>query len=198
MEHTEAVKTLACERYLLDELTPEDRDAFEEHYFGCAECAADVKAEAAIVSGVRAGKVRRQPRRWATWGATAAAAVLAVVVGYQNLTPAFQQARVLHPPSRSLTVSSFRNGQSEEKAEAIYGDVVTVDLDEVRGATGYLLEVVDAGGVVRASQHVSVAAGETANTVYLVPAHKLSSGSYSLRVKPEGAGHPSSLPFVVR
>jgi hypothetical protein len=119
---------------------------------------------------------------------------LAVVVGYQNL-PAPQQSRILHPPSRSLTVSSFRNGQSE-KAEAIYGDVVTVDIEEVRGATGYLLEVVDAGGVVRARQHIG--ADETANTVYLVPAHKLSSGSYSLRVKPEGAGHPSSLPFVVR
>jgi hypothetical protein len=196
MEHTEAVETLACERYLLHELTPEDRDAFEEHYFGCAECAADVKAEAAIVSGVRAGKVRRQPRPWATWSSVAAAAVLAVIVGYQNFTPAFQQARVLHPPSQALSTSSVRSAQGEQTIASLYGDVVTVDVDAVEGASGYTLEVVDSGGSSRASQHI--AAADAAKTVYLVPAHKLPPGSYSLKVKPEGAGQPSSVPFVVR
>ena len=196
MEHTEAVETLACERYLLDELTPEDREAFEEHYFGCAECAADVKAEAAIVSGVRARKVRRQPRRWATWSSAAAAAVLAVIVGYQNLTPAFQQARLLHPPSQALSTSLFRSGQGEQKVASLYGDVVTVDIDEVQGATGYTLKVVDSSGSTRASQYVPAAGALT--TVYLVPARKLPSGSYFLKVKPEGAGQPSSVPFVVR
>jgi len=196
MEHTEAVETLACERYLLDELTPEDREAFEEHYFGCAECAADVKAEAAIVSGVRARRVRRQSRRWATWSSAAAAAVLAVIVGYQNLTPAFQQARLLHPPSQALSISMFRSGQGEQKVASLYGDVVTVDIDEVQGATGYTLKVVDSSGSTRASQHITAA--DAATTVYLLPPHKLSSGSYFLRVKPEGAGQPSSVPFVVR
>jgi hypothetical protein len=196
MEHTEAVETLACERYLLDELTPEDRDAFEEHYFGCAECAADVKAEAAIVSGVRAGKVRRQPRLWATWSSVAAAAVLTVIVGYQNFTPAFQQARVLHPPSQALSTSSVRSAQGEQTIASLYGDVVTVDVDAVEGASGYTLEVVDSGGSSRASQHITAA--DAAKTVYLVPAHKLPSGSYSLKVKPEGAGQPTSVQFVVR
>ena len=36
MNHVEAVKTLAIERYLLEEMTPEERDAFEEHFFSCA------------------------------------------------------------------------------------------------------------------------------------------------------------------
>jgi hypothetical protein len=196
MEHTEAVETLACERYLLDELTPEDRDAFEEHYFGCAECAASVKAEAALVAGVRARKVRRQPRRWATWSSVAAAAALAFVVVYQNLTPAFQQARVLHPPLQALSTSKFRGGEGEPKVASLYGDVVTVDIDEVKGASGYTLEIVDSHGSSRLRQDVTVDVAAT--TVYLLPAHRLPSGSYFLKVKPEGAGQPSSVPFVVQ
>ena len=43
MDHSEAVTKKMAESYLLEELTPEQRDAFEEHYFDCPECAKDVK-----------------------------------------------------------------------------------------------------------------------------------------------------------
>jgi hypothetical protein len=49
MEHHEAVETMAAERYLLGELTPELRDAYEDHLFGCVECAADIKLGAAFI-----------------------------------------------------------------------------------------------------------------------------------------------------
>lgn len=41
------------ERYLLDELSPPDRDAFEEHCFGCPECAEDLRVSAAFLSATR-------------------------------------------------------------------------------------------------------------------------------------------------
>src|SRR5262245_61991311 len=44
MDHETAVRISATERYLLGELTGEDRDAFEEHYFLCPDCAEDVRA----------------------------------------------------------------------------------------------------------------------------------------------------------
>ena len=44
MDHETAVRTGATERYLLGDLTGEDRDGFEEHYFMCPECADDVRA----------------------------------------------------------------------------------------------------------------------------------------------------------
>jgi len=50
MDHSEAVQQMAAERYLLDELSPELRDAFEEHMFDCPECAFDLRAEAAFLS----------------------------------------------------------------------------------------------------------------------------------------------------
>src|SRR6516164_11306381 len=49
MNHEEALQQNATERYLLNELDPELRDQFEEHLFGCQECALDVRAAAMFV-----------------------------------------------------------------------------------------------------------------------------------------------------
>src|ERR1022692_1444688 len=44
MDHSEASRLMASEKYLLDELPPSEMEAFEEHLFGCHECAMDVRA----------------------------------------------------------------------------------------------------------------------------------------------------------
>ena len=54
MNHSEAVQMMATERYLLGELSPELREAFEEHYFDCQECALDLRTEAAFVDAAKA------------------------------------------------------------------------------------------------------------------------------------------------
>ena len=38
MNHQQAVDSMAVERYVLNEMTATDRQAFEEHYFNCPEC----------------------------------------------------------------------------------------------------------------------------------------------------------------
>jgi len=53
MDHSEAVRLGAAERYLLGELPPDVREQFEDHFFGCLECAQDVRAGAAFVDGAR-------------------------------------------------------------------------------------------------------------------------------------------------
>ena len=53
MDHGDAVRLKATERYLLNELEPDQLDQFEEHLFDCHECALDVRAAAMFVSKAR-------------------------------------------------------------------------------------------------------------------------------------------------
>jgi Putative zinc-finger len=91
MEHTEATAMKATERYLLGELTEAETDAFEAHYFDCAECTDDVRAGMLFMEGGRrlvresaepvAAPVvqiaEHRARRWPLWMSNAAAAVMA-------------------------------------------------------------------------------------------------------------------------
>jgi len=100
MKHELAVQQKMTERYLLNELDPDSRDEFEEHFFDCQECALDVRAGATFVdqgkiilaekSELVATPVPAPVRPgWFGWLRPAFAvpvmAVLLVVVGYQNL-----------------------------------------------------------------------------------------------------------------
>jgi hypothetical protein len=117
MTHAEAVRSSATERYLLEEMSEIERHAFEDHYFDCTECAEDVRAGALMREGVRAGLLERSNvrsigdaaprstparRGWPppTFLPWAAAAALALVVGYQSLP---------QPPgaSRELTTQAL-------------------------------------------------------------------------------------------
>jgi hypothetical protein len=93
MDHESAGQTLATERYFLGEMTPEERDAFEGHFFSCAECANDVYTTFVFLENVKV--VLSKPdkpsaRDWLAWlkPLTAvpafAALALAAMVGYQN------------------------------------------------------------------------------------------------------------------
>ena len=129
MTHAETVSALATERYLLDEMTAPERDAFEAHYFECLDCAEDVQNGAHMQEGVKAGLLgpitasplalvtaqTRTPtvvtRPWyrSTVVPWAVAATLAVAVGYQQVpsrpggntdTIAALTPTVLRPASR--------------------------------------------------------------------------------------------------
>jgi hypothetical protein len=54
MDHEEAVRQKATEKYLLGELDPGLRDQFEEHLFECQDCAMDVRAAAMFVEQAKA------------------------------------------------------------------------------------------------------------------------------------------------
>jgi hypothetical protein len=106
MEHSQAVEQMAAERYLLKELTPEAREAFEEHFFDCPDCALDLRAAAAFMDEAKvqlpamiasapkqpstgAVKPRAKRDQWFSWlrpaFAVPAFAALLLLVGYQNL-----------------------------------------------------------------------------------------------------------------
>lgn len=53
MDHSEAVRSKAAERYLLGEMTPVACEEYEDHFFGCAECAQEVQAGAIFIDSAR-------------------------------------------------------------------------------------------------------------------------------------------------
>jgi hypothetical protein len=108
MEHSEAIQLMAAEKYLLDELPADVRDEFEEHLFGCHECAMDMRTASAFLEQGKAvlaepevatvrEKEKSRPGLFA-WlrpaFAIPAMAVILAVVGYQNL----QLTRALSKP----------------------------------------------------------------------------------------------------
>jgi anti-sigma factor RsiW len=53
MDHNEAVRLLAAEKYLLGELPNLRREEYEEHYFDCADCAEDITDAVAFMESAR-------------------------------------------------------------------------------------------------------------------------------------------------
>jgi hypothetical protein len=99
MDHNEAIRLQAAEKYVLGELSPTQREEYEEHYFDCTECALDMKALASFTDNARAVLQEetansvvagRAPARggWFNWlrpvVAVPALAALLLVVFYQN------------------------------------------------------------------------------------------------------------------
>jgi hypothetical protein len=143
MTHTEAVEQLASERYLLDELAPDAREAFEEHFFDCRECALDLRSSALFIDEAKAelsripsqAAVREEAPKsksgsWLSWlrpsfAMPAFAALLAVVVFQNTVTfPSLRQAATQPRLAPLVHLRPATRG----------GDHFTVTADRVHGA----------------------------------------------------------------
>lgn len=117
MDHTDATLSGAAERYILGEMAADERERYEAHFFECAECADEVRAASRFVDaakpllqGPASGSAaaarepvrRKEPSWWQGFiagfrpmglAAAAAAALLAIAVGYQSfvLIPGLRQ-----------------------------------------------------------------------------------------------------------
>lgn len=106
MDHHEAERIQAADRYWLGELAADEREQFEEHFFDCRECAEDVRAGAIFRANAKAvfrdeEKSQRvvtmqkseEPAGWLAWlrlrpvmaTSWGLASVLALTLGYQSL-----------------------------------------------------------------------------------------------------------------
>ncbi|HTC94663.1 MAG TPA: zf-HC2 domain-containing protein [Terriglobales bacterium] len=53
MTHFEAIEGRLAEGYLLGELTTEQREQYEEHYFGCPGCVEEIRWGAMFLANAR-------------------------------------------------------------------------------------------------------------------------------------------------
>src|SRR5690242_3042795 len=202
MDHNEAVRLQAAEKYLLGELPKAQSDEYEEHYFDCPACAEDLKTTALFMESSR--QVLREqalepvdrkgfvPQKsgWFVWlrptFAVPVFAALLLFIGYQNtLTiPALRQAS--SHASTAEVVKSFSIMSVGYRGEGSSALGISVGPHEDSGldvdmpgnsSTRYLCQIQDESGKVLFTLPVSAEAAKRSVHVN-IPAGSLQSGKY--------------------
>jgi hypothetical protein len=200
MNHSEALQTLAAEKYLLNELPSTMREEFEEHFFECQECALDLRAGAALIgqarvqlqSGTRrAGAVKQRPflSIFSLPLAGALIAAMALVVIYQNVVtvPKLRAEVAMAEAPAALTPISLINGATRgaEMAEATAtpGQPVYLNVDVPTDSrfSSYQLTFSSPDG--SAAGTIDVSPDQAKNTLLIrLPAKETRSGIYTLAI----------------
>jgi len=156
MDHNEAVRLQAVEKYLLRELPPAQLEEYEEHYFDCPACAEDLKTAVAFMESTRqvfreevtqtANSKRLVPSTggWFGWLRPAFAvpvfAALLLFIGYQNgvtipkLKNSSYSSMTAQPISSSFQLRGGARGASEtgeptNKVRVRSGEGFTLNFD---------------------------------------------------------------------
>ncbi|MGO9318047.1 MAG: zf-HC2 domain-containing protein [Terracidiphilus sp.] len=216
MDHSEAVQQMIAERYLLNELTLNEREAFEEHLFDCPECALDIRAGAVFVEAAKAQLpklagaapapvpsrshkpgVRREWRlRWLQPSfAVPVFASLLLVLCYQNLVtyPRLRasagEPRLL--PSVTLHGATRGGAPLTVTVDRRRGVALPVDLPALSSPEAYAsysFDLYDPQGKLAWTGGVAAPSGSDGQRLSLViPGAMLQNGVYSLVVSGAGA-----------
>ena len=204
MDHYQATELTAVEKYLLDELTPGERDDFEEHFFDCQECAIDLRSTAAFMAAAKkefqANPVPKS--RGATNGKSffaslwpsalvwSALAASLLVIAYQNMLvyPRFKTeiAELKAPevlPSISLVGGNSRGGQiPAATVGAARSFLLQLDIPTQDRFSSYTCLLYSPSGTL--AWRVEVSAQSAKDTVSIrVPSADRPSGEYTLTVQ---------------
>ncbi len=218
MDHQEAAQLMAVEKYVLNELPPQLRDDFEEHYFDCQECAKDLRATTAFLDAakieLKAASVSRRSsavaaKRRVSWLwrpvlVIPALAASLLVIAYQNIVvyPRLtgQIAQLSTPeilPSLSLVGGNSRGGQIPSiTVRSAQPFLVFMDIPAQERFSSYTCTMYPPSG--RPTWHVQVSAQQAKDTVSLrIPAIHRMNGTYSMLVQgnldPSHPGAPVDL-----
>ena len=203
MDHSEAVRQKATEKYLLDELDPDLRDEFEEHLFDCQDCALDVRAAAMFVEqskvilaepdvqpAVKEPARAAQKPGWFAWLRPAFAvpvlAVLLAIIGYQNFVSYPKLMRAANEPQvgpwASVNVSTRGSETTVLKAHSGEGFVLLVNFPPQDEFASYVVDLYNPAGKLEWSGPISAAAAGENRQIY-IPGRNRLSGTYTLVVR---------------
>jgi hypothetical protein len=202
MDHDEAVRQKATEKYLLDELDPELRDQFEEHLFDCQDCALDLRAAAVFVEQSKVifsepavqtqvkEPVRAAARPgWFSWFrpafAVPAIALLLAVIGYQNFVTYPKLLRAANEPQvgpwASINVSTRGAVTTVLKAHPGEGFGLLVNLPPQDGFASYVVDLYNPAGKLEWSDSISAAPAGEDRQIY-IPGRNRVLGTFTLVV----------------
>ena len=204
MNHQDAAQAMMVEKYVLNELTPELRAEFEEHYFECVECAMDLRATTAFLDAAKAefkaaavpntvpvaAAKTKAPWLWRPSFAMPALAACLLFILYQNafVVPRLHQqiARIDAPevlPSVSLVGGNSRGGEIPSIAvRSAHPFLLLLDIPTQDRFSSYTCSLYSPTG--KLAWQVQVSAQQATDTVLItVPAADRMDGKYSLRVQ---------------
>ena len=195
MDHEVASTSNAVERYLLGEMASLERDAFEEHYFTCTECAEEVRSASLLMRDMKAalGEIEPAPKSsspgWLSWlrpqvmVPTFAALLLAVVVGYQNTVVMPD----LEAP-RSMGAAVILDGRTRGDVPALHAGEPLRFLAAVEGAAGPRVFIELTGVTGSAVRHGEIAAPVANRPLDVFFPGTLAIGRYQLVVRDSPGG----------
>lgn len=204
MDHSEAVNEYAAEKYLLGELGPAEREAFEVHYFGCEECASDLRAAAVFITQARKelarpvlvaqSELKRKffslPSLLRPAFAVPAMAAMLLVIGFQNTItfPRLEQQAAVATQPRILPSVTLVDGQSRGAeirtvtAKAHEPFLLAVDIPADSRFSGYVCSLYSPSG--KKVWQLRIEPSQAADTVPIqVPADTTESGENMLLVQ---------------
>jgi hypothetical protein len=204
MDHGEALQMMAAERYLLDELTPEERDAFEQHMFSCHECSLDIRAGAAFINEAKvqlpgmdsplsskpaAGSPAKPQgrKRWSFLWQPAfvmpAFAVMLAVIAYQNFStfPALRRAESEPKVAFTNPLHVGTRGAAHMPVQADRAGGLALALDLPSTYSAYQFDLYGAGGK-RFWTHTLSAGSDTGIVLLLIPPSALRTDSFILTI----------------
>ena len=198
---------MAVEKYLLDELSPDEKDDFEEHFFSCEECARELKLGAAFMAHAKESlktapaatpaqpPVKAPKRDWFKWFSPAfalpAMAFMLGLVVFQNVVQLPELHRSLEAmnapevlPGADLKSGGSRGGDSvvSVKAGALFQ--LTIDIPDTANVA-HIAELYDASG--RKLWTLAIPEDAPKDGLALKMPGDLPAGSYSLVVRQAGA-----------
>ena len=205
MDHTDAVRLNATERYLLDEMDPAQLDQFEEHLFDCQECALDVRAAAKFLEhsrNVLATAEQHVPmpvpvpapapaptHGWWAWlrptFAVPLMAGLLLVVGYQNFVTFPQLKHASRPqvmPWAAVNVGTWGAGGPTVSVAPEQSFLLFVRIPPEAGFERYTADLYNPAGQLEWSLTFPAVAGQDQWPMQ-VPGANRPAGTYTLKIR---------------
>ncbi len=209
MDHETAMRIQGAERYVLDEFSPEERAEFEEHYFGCSECADEVKAASILAANashlfreerVRDSAARERaavrPNRRLWWPLAVSAALnIALLAGFGlNRLRSRDAGPGIEPQFyHEFGVPSASRGAEKTipvpPGSRFFG--ARFDLMPGQHFDSFEFEILDPSGGARSDRWLKAPPDEGSELELAVPVASLASGEYVLVLR--GKRHSQSV-----
>jgi anti-sigma factor RsiW len=221
MDHKTAERTMAVEKYLLEEFSPEEKDDFEEHFFSCEECARELKMGAAFMAHAKESlktapaamptlaPVKAPKRDRFKWFSPAfalpAMAFMLGLVVFQNLVqlPELHRSLTALNAPEVLSSADLKSGSSRGDANVVSAEAgalfqLTIDIPDTANVA-HIAELYDASG--RKLWTLAIPEDAPRDGLALKMPGDLPAGSYSLAVKQAGtaeSGAASQYRFILQ